>query len=67
MAIQLGGYGPSSLQCQPAPTAFNLFGLLREELASKQFAIDVNVKQAVTSLQTLDTDILHIKVQALVQ
>lgn len=50
----------------PAPTVFSLFGPLVGEPASNQFAVDVDVKQAVTWLQTLDTDFLHIKIQALV-
>jgi hypothetical protein len=49
-----------------APNDFNLFGPLKKELASKQFVVDVNVKQAVTWLQTPDTDFLYIKIQALV-
>jgi len=58
MAIQLGGYRPNSLQWHSCSHCF--------QSVWTQSAADVNVKQAVTSLQTLDIDFHHIKIQALV-
>jgi hypothetical protein len=36
-----------------------LFGFLKKVQASKRSATDEDVKQAVTRLETLDTDFLH--------
>jgi hypothetical protein len=48
----------------PSPSDFHLFGPLKKQLAGKQFAKDADIKQAVTWLQTLDTDFFYIKTKA---
>lgn len=49
------------------PSDFHFFGLLKKCLASKQFATDTSMQQAVSSwLQTLDTNIFYARIQALV-
>jgi hypothetical protein len=49
------------------PSDFHVFGAVMKHLAGKHFATDSNMKQAVTSsLQTLDTSFLYIRIQALV-
>ena len=56
-----------SLGCSVAPSNLYLFGLLKKYLAGKQFAINTDLKQAVTCwLQTLDTDFRCTGIQTLV-
>ena len=43
-----------------------LFGPRKKHPGGKKFATDADVKQAVTSLQTFDTDFFYIGMQALV-
>jgi hypothetical protein len=45
---------------------FHLLGSLKKHLADKQFAADIDMKQAVTSwLQTLETGFFFASIQAL--
>ena len=48
------------------PCDFCLFGPCKKHPAGKKFATDADVKQAVTWLQTFDTDFFYIGMQALV-
>jgi hypothetical protein len=42
MALQMGGYGPSTLQSDLASSYFHLFGPLQKHLAGKRFATDAS-------------------------
>jgi hypothetical protein len=53
--------------CSVAPNNLYLFGPLKKYLGGKQFAINTDLKQAVTCcLQTLGTDICYRGIQALI-
>jgi hypothetical protein len=48
------------------PCDFHLFRLLKKHQASKKFATDTNIKQAITSwLQTPETDFFYARIQVL--
>jgi hypothetical protein len=49
----------SSFSLDAVPSDCQLFGFLKKPLASNRSAADADVKQAVTRLQTLDTDFLY--------
>jgi hypothetical protein len=49
------------------PSDVQLFGVLKKHLADKRFAIDADVKQAVTYwLQRLDNDLLFARIHSFV-
>ena len=55
MALWPVGYEPPDLQSDLMPTDLHLF---KNHMASKEFAIHTNVKQAVTSwIKTFDTNL----------
>ena len=57
----------TSLGCSVAPSNFYLFVPLKKYLGGKQFALNTDLKQAVTCwLQTLGTDFYYTGIQALV-
>jgi hypothetical protein len=54
------------LFCSVVPREFHVFGLHKKHLAGKQFAVNTDLKQAVTCwLQTLGTDFCFIGIQTL--
>jgi len=57
----------TSLRCNVAPSDFNVFVTHMKHLAGKQFAVNTDLKQAVTFwLQTLGTDFCYTGIQNLV-
>jgi histone-lysine N-methyltransferase SETMAR len=47
-----------------APSNFHLFGPLKKHLGGRPFATDCEVQQAMSWLQTLDTDFFYAEIDA---